>query len=286
MIPETPPEADEPVHDIKAEAKLTEQLGRYNISLSPGKVRRLAKYCKLLWFWNEKLNLTRHTDFEKFVARDLVDSLALAEFLEKGERILDVGTGGGVPGIVLAIVRPDLEIELCDSTGKKANAVAEILREMKIEEIPVWNSKAEDLLTKRKYTTLTVRAVSRMPQLLKMFAPHWHSFERILLLKGPNWVAERGESRHLGLMENLALRVLKAYPPQAEEELVSSGTQSVVLQVCQKNKFEKLTEIIKTVIEKQEYSRKKKEDRKPRKKFSHKKPFSKKPTAKKGRWKK
>jgi len=221
--------------------QLSEELKKRAISLSPGKVDRLGKYCELLWSWNEKINLTRHTDFEKFVSRDVVDSLALAEFLLTGERILDVGTGGGVPGIILAIVRPDLKVELCDSTGKKARVVAEIVKSLKLD-IPVWHSKAEDLFPKRKYTTLTVRAVSKMPKLLELFAPHWHSFERILMLKGPNWVAERGESRHYGYMTKLSLRVLKSYPMGPSGE---TTTESVVLQICQKAKFEKLAERIR-----------------------------------------
>ena len=211
---------------------MRDELKKQAISLSPGKIDRLEKYCELLWSWNEKINLTRHTDFEKFVSRDVVDSLALSEFLLTGERVLDVGTGGGVPGIILAIVRPDLKVELCDSTGKKANVVAEIVKSLKLN-VPVWHSKAEDLFPARKYTTLTVRAVSKMPKLLEIFAPHWHSFERILMVKGPNWVAERGESRHYGYMTKLSLRVLKSYP------IGETASESVILQICQKAKLEK-----------------------------------------------
>jgi 16S rRNA (guanine527-N7)-methyltransferase len=253
------PETEPFAHDPQAAVQLAETLKKQAISLSQGKINRLAKYCELLWFWNEKINLTRHTDFEKFVSRDVVDSLALAEFLLTGERILDVGTGGGVPGIILAIVRPDLEVELCDSTGKKAKVASEIVQSLKLN-IPVWHSKAEDLFTARKYTTLTVRAVSKMPKLLELFAPHWHSFERILMLKGPNWVAERGESRHYGYMEKLALRVLKSYPLPSNTVNDEVTTESVVLQICQKAKFEKLAEQIQTVIKTKAFLRKKKEE--------------------------
>ena len=65
---------------------------------SAPQIARLEAYCRLLWDWNSKLNLTRHTDFEKFVTRDLTDSLVFARFLGQGETVLDVGTGGGVPG--------------------------------------------------------------------------------------------------------------------------------------------------------------------------------------------
>ena len=242
--------------------QLAEALKKHAITLSPGKINRLAKFCELLWAWNEKINLTRHTDFDKFVSRDVVDSLALAEFLLPGERVLDVGSGGGVPGIILAIVQPDLQVELCDSTGKKAKVAAEIVQSLKLD-IPVWHSKAEDLFAARKYTTLTVRAVAKMPKLLELFAPHWHSFERILMLKGPNWVAERGESRHYGYMEKLSLRVLKSYPTPSGE----TTTESVVLQICQKAKFEKLAEQIQTAIETKAFTRKKKDEFVPRKKY-------------------
>src|SRR5689334_10945166 len=94
---------------------LTAALARHSIELEADQIESLDRYCRALWEWNEKLNLTRHTDYEKFVARDVVDSMALEQFLDAGERVLDVGTGGGVPGVVLAIVRPDLEVTLSES---------------------------------------------------------------------------------------------------------------------------------------------------------------------------
>ena len=105
----------------------------------------LERYCGLLWDWNTKINLTRHTDYEKFVARDLVDSLAFARFLGPNERVLDVGTGGGVPGVVLAIVRGDLQVSLCESVGKKAKVVAEIVAQLGLA-VPVLHARAEDVL--------------------------------------------------------------------------------------------------------------------------------------------
>src|SRR3954452_15287330 len=108
---------------------LTAALARHGIDLPPQQVKLLDKYCRLLWDWNTKLNLTRHTDYEKFVGRDIVDSLQLAAHLRQEDEILDVGTGGGVPGVVLAIVRPDLKVSLCDSVGKKVRAVESMLKD-------------------------------------------------------------------------------------------------------------------------------------------------------------
>ena len=221
---------------------LSDSLEQHNISLPRVQIRKLDEYCRLLWDWNERINLTRHTDYDKFVARDVVDSLALAEFLRIGERVLDVGTGGGVPGIPLAILRPDLRVELCDSTGKKALAVSEILQELRLD-IPMHHTKADAVLSEKgqRFTTLTIRAVSRLAELLRHLSPHWSSFDRMLLVKGPKWVEERGEARHYNLMTKIALRCVKTYSTQVAG---SASVESFILQLCLKENFEQLDKVI------------------------------------------
>src|SRR5213083_1476536 len=118
---------------MNADDSLAETLNRHGLQVPDDQVERLNKYCRLLWDWNTKLNLTRHTDYEKFVGRDLVDTLQLAAHLRQDEEVLDVGTGGGVPGVVLAVIRPDLKVTLCDSVGKKARAVESIIQELGLE---------------------------------------------------------------------------------------------------------------------------------------------------------
>ena len=239
---------------------LADSLERHHISLPKVQVRKLDEYCRLLWDWNERINLTRHTDYDKFVARDLVDSLALAGFLRTGERILDVGTGGGVPGIPLAILRPDLRVQLCDSTGKKTLAVSEIIHDMRLD-IPVHHTKAEALLSEKgkRFTTLTVRAVSRLVLLLRHFAPCWSSFDRMLLVKGPKWTEERGEARHYNLMTKIALRCLKTYSTQTS---ASEPVESVILQLCLKENFDQLDKIIDGNIHKPQNIQRKRTGRK------------------------
>ena len=206
---------------------LAAALARHQIEIPEPQVMLLDRYCELLWEWNAKINLTRHTDYEKFVTRDLVDSLAIAEFLGPDERVLDVGTGGGVPGIVLAIVREDLDVWLCESVGKKAKAVAAIVEQLGLS-VPVAHARAEELLEKDHFDTLVVRAVARLRKLLSWFEPHWDSFERLLILKGPAWVEERNEARHHGLLRRLALRKLTEYP------LPGTDSKSVLLQIYPK----------------------------------------------------
>ena len=210
---------------------LAAAMARHDIHLPKRMIDRLDDYCRLLWEMNQHLNLTRHTDYERFVSRDLVDSLALAEFIEKGEKILDVGTGGGVPGIVLAIVRPDLKVILCESVAKKAAAVGQIVEALNLK-VPVVHGRAEQFLAGHPVDTLVIRAVARIRKILDWFRPRWQRFGRILLIKGPAWVEERNEVRHFGLMDKLALRRLKSYP------LPGTDSESVVLQICPKDRLD------------------------------------------------
>jgi 16S rRNA (guanine527-N7)-methyltransferase len=207
---------------------LAEAIGRHQIELPEAQIALLARYCELLWDWNTKINLTRHTDCDKFVARDLVDALAFSKYLKTGEKVLDVGTGGGVPGVLLAILRKDLHVSLSESVGKKARVVADIVQKLGIKS-PVLSVRAEEILKKQKFDTLVIRAVARLKKLLEWFQPHWDSFDRLLILKGPAWVEERGEARHYGFMKDLALRKLYSYPMEGTE------SESVLLQICKKD---------------------------------------------------
>ena len=188
----------------------------------------LARYAAALWQWNERLNLTRHTDVERFVSRDVADSVAIATHLVAGERVLDVGTGGGVPGVILAVLRPDLRVELADSVAKKARAVRALLAEAGLS-LPVHEGAAQELVARRggreRFDTLVVRAVAPLSKLLTWFEPIAGSFGRLLVVKGPRWEEEKREARHRGLVKLVTVRRVAAWP------LPGSDNESVLLEV-------------------------------------------------------
>ena len=188
------------------------------------KLDQLERYCRLLWEWNEKINLTRHTDFDLFARRDLLDTWHLAQHLEQGEDVLDVGTGGGVPGIPLAILRPDLNVSLCDSVAKKSKVVDDMVMMLKLP-VPVHAMRVQDVLEDWRYSSLVTRAVGSLAQLTGWLKEYWHCFDRLLAIKGPRWVEERGEARHRGLLGGIELRKLVSY------NMPGTTSESVVLQL-------------------------------------------------------
>ena len=100
--------------------ELTDALEHHAIELPGETVERLARYAEAMWAINESLNLTRHTTFDLFVGRDIRDCVYLANVLEENEEILDLGSGNGVPGIPLAIMRPDVDVSLAESVDRKS----------------------------------------------------------------------------------------------------------------------------------------------------------------------
>lgn len=190
------------------------------INLPDEQIEALDSYRAVLWRWNEQINLTRHTTMEKFVTRDVFDSLELAKLLPQRERILDVGTGGGVPGLILAICRPDLRVSVCESVQKKAKVVEAIVSELRLP-ATVYGCRAEEVLQLQTFDTLVARGVASLAKILRWVEPHWSALDRLLLIKGRKWVEERGEARHLGLLKNLELRKAASYlTPSTDAESV------------------------------------------------------------------
>jgi 16S rRNA (guanine527-N7)-methyltransferase len=215
--PDFPPLVDE----------LAAALANQQIAVTAEQVQLLDRYRQLLWSWNEKMNLTRHTTLEKFVGRDIVDSYELSKLLEQGERILDVGTGGGVPGIPLAILRPDLNVSVCESTQKKARAVQEMVAELGLP-AKVFPNRAEEVLEITTFDTLVARALAPLAKVLAWLGPHWEAFEQLLMIKGPAWVEERTQAREAGLMKDLELRKAASYQAPV------TGAESVILSIRRK----------------------------------------------------
>lgn len=207
-----------PSDELQSSSTLQEAAQKYGLDLPESSFAPLEGYCRLLWEWNEKINLTRHTTYDLFVRRDLLDTVKLSAHIPADEDVLDVGTGGGVPGLLLAILRPDLQISVCDSIAKKAGVVQEMVAKLKLP-VDVYSQRVQLVLEDYRYHSLVTRATGSIAQLLRWVSEHWIHFDKLLAIKGPRWVQERGEARHLGLMNGIELRCLESYSmPETESE--------------------------------------------------------------------
>ena len=224
---EAPPRFETYPHD-----SLVAALARHRLEVPAERLDLLDRYCRLMWEWNEKINLTRHTDYERFVARDVADSQQLAQLILPDEEVIDIGSGGGVPGIVLAILRPDLTITLTESIGKKSKVLLDMVRKLKLP-IRVEATRAEKVMEDERFDVTTARGVGSLAKLLRWLKEHWLGAGRLLAIKGPKWKGERGEARHYNLLNELELRVAATYP------LAGTNSESVILKVWPKGAKER-----------------------------------------------
>jgi 16S rRNA (guanine527-N7)-methyltransferase len=131
------------------------------VNLSESQHAQLLAYLALLIKWNKAYNLTAVRNPDEMVSRHLLDSLSVVPFIE-GERWLDVGSGGGMPGIPLAILFPELKISLLDSNGKKTRFQTQVKLELKLDNLEVIHSRAEAYRPDRPFSGIISRAFSSL----------------------------------------------------------------------------------------------------------------------------
>jgi 16S rRNA (guanine527-N7)-methyltransferase len=145
---------------------------------------KLVAFVLLLAHWNRAFNLTAVRAPMEMVPRHLLDSLAALPWIERGS-VLDIGTGAGLPGIPLAIAKPDLAFTLLDSVGKKVRFVRQAAAELRLGNVEVVQSRVEAYRPRRKFANIIARAVASLPALVAEASPLAAAGGRLLALKGP-----------------------------------------------------------------------------------------------------
>jgi 16S rRNA (guanine527-N7)-methyltransferase len=176
---------------------------KYFPDLSEKQIAQFAQLEPLYRDWNEKINVISRKDMEFFYEKHVLHSLGIARVLQfqPGTKVLDIGTGGGFPGIPLAILFPDAHFHLIDSIGKKITVVKDVARQLKLSNVEAQQIRAEELI--RKYDFVMSRAVTRFANFLpyvkgKFKREDFNELQNgLLLLKGGD-VDEEMEERDLG----------------------------------------------------------------------------------------
>jgi len=168
---------------VNLEKKLERGLQDMAIDLAPPIRQKLLKFLKYLEKWNSAFNLTAVRDPEQMVPRHLLDSLSVLPFLQ-GSRVLDIGTGAGLPGIPLALARPNLTFTLLDSNAKKTRFVTQTIHELGLQNVQVVQERVEKFHPTEKFDTLIARAFASIPDMLAASRHLCSSHGRFLLMKG------------------------------------------------------------------------------------------------------
>jgi 16S rRNA (guanine527-N7)-methyltransferase len=159
------------------------------ISLADGRREALLRLLDELAEWNARFNLTAIRDPREMVPKHVLDSLSIQPWLA-GQRIVDVGTGAGFPGLPLAVINPARNFALIESTGKKARFVAHAAGQLDLGNVEVVNARAEDYRPAALFDTVICRAVGKVVEFIRVAGHLCAPKGRLLAMKGQHPEAE------------------------------------------------------------------------------------------------
>lgn len=198
----------------KFEKILKEKAHKIGIELNSYQIEQYYKYMNLLIEWNEKVNLTAIIEPEDIILKHFIDSLTIAKYINENDKIADIGTGAGFPGLPLKILKPQNEIILIDSLNKRIKFLEKVIEENKLENISALHIRAEEIghneLYRGDFDIVTSRAVAKLNVLLEYMLPLTKVGGKCICLKGPNIEQELEEAKN-------AIEILGAQIDKIEE---------------------------------------------------------------------
>jgi len=154
------------------------------LELNEGQVEKLLDYLALLNKWNSVYNLTSVRDPMQMVTLHVLDSLAAVPAFKDAKNVLDVGAGGGLPGMVLAISRPDMKVSMIDTVHKKTAFLNQVKAELELSNVTVYTKRVEQLEVKTKFDVITSRAFADLSDFV-----NWSGH---VLAEGGQFIALKG----------------------------------------------------------------------------------------------
>jgi 16S rRNA (guanine527-N7)-methyltransferase len=163
---------------------LSDGIRELNLDLTDTQQGQLMDYLALMAKWNKVYNLTSLRDPMQMVTLHLLDSLAAVPAFAGAENVLDVGAGGGLPGIVLAIARPDMQVSLVDTVHKKTAFLTQVKAELGLANATVYTARVEQLEVPRKFDVITSRAFADLSDFVNWSGHLLAQDGRFIALKG------------------------------------------------------------------------------------------------------
>jgi 16S rRNA (guanine527-N7)-methyltransferase len=201
---------------------------------------QFAIYAKELMAWNRFANLTAITDPVEIAVKQFLDTLPLSHLLPSGSRVLDIGSGGGFPGIPLKIMRPGVEVTLIDASRKKVSFQKHIIRTLALKDIEARHMRAEELKRElqpetRQYDVIVSKAVSRLDRFLDQAIPLLRRPGLMIGMKGRSVQAELEAAGSKIEAHGLTFTVTKYRLPYLDIErfLIILSNSADALKCCQ-----------------------------------------------------
>jgi 16S rRNA (guanine527-N7)-methyltransferase len=163
-----------------------------NINVTDLQIDQLLDFIMLIEKWNKAYNLTAIRNREEMVRLHILDSLAILPHIQ-GKRIIDIGTGAGLPGIPLAICLPEISFTLLDSNAKKTRFVQQVVLELKLKNVEIFHSRVENYHPEVRYDAVLARAFASLADIVKLTAHLLGKDAVLLAMKGQNLDAELAE---------------------------------------------------------------------------------------------
>ena len=180
--------------------KLQEESNKIQIKIEEKESRTFYDFMKILLVENEKVNLTAITEENEIIIKHFIDSLTINKYLINANKILDLGTGAGFPGIPLKIVNKDKEFVLVDSLNKRIEFLNKVKEKCELENLELIHSRAEDLAKninyREKFDVVTSRAVANLRTLAEYLLPFVKKEGICICMKGPNVDNELEEAKN------------------------------------------------------------------------------------------
>ena len=179
---------------------LKEKLNEFNIEISDYQLEKFNRYMKLLLEWNEKVNLTAIVEPDEVKIKHFLDSLTVLKYIKNEDKVIDIGTGAGFPGIPLKIMEPDTKITLLDSLNKRINFLNIVIEELGLKNIEAIHGRAEEFarnkLYREKYDVAVSRAVANLSTLTEYMLPFVKVGGRCICMKGANVKEELDKAKN------------------------------------------------------------------------------------------
>ncbi len=210
------------MEEVKFKNFLKEKTLENNIVLNDRQIEDLLKYKEMLLEWNEKINLTAITEEKEVIVKHFVDSLESIKYIKKQDKIIDVGTGAGFPGLVIAIYfREEVQITLLDSLNKRVLFLEEVVKTLKLNNVKVLHGRAEEISKNIKYRETydiaIARAVAQTNILLEYLAPFIKIGGSCILMKGSGYKEEINSSSNAIKILGLKMQKVNEYFLQLDE---------------------------------------------------------------------